>query len=593
MHDIRRVLHAAARRLLVINMLNAIAWTVTAAMIGLVLFVLADRLMAFGLATTQWMWIFGGVLAGAVLAGAIWALVVRQREITVARIVDERAGLRESLSTALCVERDEDPWCRAVVDSAAEKAKRVIVRDAIPIEGPRSWPISTASIAVLAITFFLMPQFDLRGALAQAKAAEQARQNVEAAEQEALEAQRQIREIMDRTGVKMEEELPDPQLAADLEKPQKTAEEIRKDAIRQLTNLTEQLQKKAESEEAKALEAMRDLMKQLRSPGEGELTEFSRELSRGDFQKARQSLEELAKKLASGEMSPQEKEQLAQQMQNLAKQLEQLAQQKGDLQQALQQAGIDPEQAKQLAANPQALQQALQSNPNLSEQQKQQLQQMAQAMQQASSQCQNMGQAMSQMASAMSQSGAMNQSGQQGMDAMSGQLSALEMAQAEMQAISQAMSQCQGQMQGLGQCNGAQGWCQGSGQQGPGMTGQWQSGSSMSQGSGSGGPGKGTGAGPDSQATDFLLKTERPKVENTGGPTIGSTYVYGEQIKGEATEEFAAAVQIAAEQASEEVLTMTVDPQYRGPVKHYFGRLQERVKAQQQSQGGETADDGG
>lgn len=576
MHDIRRVLHAAAKRLLVVNMLNTVMWSLTAAMVALLVLVLADKLFVF---TIAWPRVVLATLGAAVLAGVAWALVAQKRELAVARILDERAGLRESLSTALCVERAEDAWSRAVVESASEKARRVVVRDAIPIEGPRSWPIPTAAAALLLITFFLMPDFDLRGKAAAAKAAEQAKQEIITAEMEAKEAEREIREIMERTGLKLEDEMPDPELEADIQKPQ-TPEQIRKEAIRQLTSLNEQLQKKQESDEAKAFDAMKDLMRQLRSPGEGELTEFSRELARGDFQKARQSLEKLAEKLSSGEMSPQESEQLAKQMQNLAEQLEQLAQQSQALEQALQQAGMDPQQARQLAANPEALQQALQNNQNLTEQQKQQLQQMAQSQQQASSQCQSMGQAMSQMASSMSQSG-MNQSGQQAMDAMSGQLSQMEMMQQEMNALSQSMSQCQSQMAKLGECNGGQSWCQGGSQSGPGMTGQWQPGSSMSQGSGSGGPGKGNGAGPDSLETDIMFKTERPKVENTGGPTIGSTYVYGEQVKGEATEEFAAAVQIAVDQAAEEVTSMNVDPQYRGPVMHYFGRLQERVKAQQ------------
>ena len=132
---------------------------------------------------------------------------------------------------------------------------------------------------------------------------------------------------------------------------------------------------------------------------------------------------------------------------------------------------------------------------------------------------------------------------------------------------------------------GGQGWGQCSGQ-GPGMTGQWQSGSSMSQGSGSGGPGRGNGEGPDSQATDFMLQREQAKVDNKGGAIIGSTYVFGEQIKGEAAAEFGAAIEVAGEQANEEILNMNVDPQFRAAVKHYYGRLEERVKAEQAKDSG-------
>ncbi|VAX39926.1 hypothetical protein MNBD_PLANCTO03-2057, partial [hydrothermal vent metagenome] len=126
--------------------------------------------------------------------------------------------------------------------------------------------------------------------------------------------------------------------------------------------------------------------------------------------------------------------------------------------------------------------------------------------------------------------------------------------------------------------NGSQGWGQGSGS---GMTGQWKPGSSMSQGSGSGGPGQGTGGGPDAQAADFMFKTEKANVQNTGGPIIGSRFVFGEQIKGEASAAFGAAIEVAAEQANEEIVNMNVDPQFRDAVKHYYGRLGERVKAEQ------------
>ncbi|MBK7403529.1 MAG: hypothetical protein IPJ41_02560 [Phycisphaerales bacterium] len=577
MQDIRRVLQAAGTRLFVVGMLHTLLWSVTLAMGVLIVLVVADKSLALDL---PWLWVYLGALGASVVVGLAWAALTRKRESAVARIVDERAGLRESLSTALCVEHEEDPWSRAVVESASEQARRVIVRDAIPIEAPRTWKLPTATAAVLIATFFLMPPLDLRGARAAEQKAEEAKKAVAEAQSQAQDAEKQIREIMDRTGLKMDEEKPDPEIEADLKKPE-APDQIRKEAIRKLTNVTEQLQKKLESDEAKTLDAMKDMMRQLRSPGEGELTEFARELSRGNFDKARQSLEELSKKLSQGELSPKDKQQLEQQMKNMAEQLQQMAQQQGEIEKMLQQAGISPEQAKQMAANPQAMQQALQNSQQLTDQQKQQLQQMAQAMQQAGAQCQNMSQSMSQMASAMSQD-SNGQQGQQGMDAMSSQLSQMEMMQADMQAVSQAMGQCQGQMASLGQCNGSQGWGQGQGQgQGPGPTGQWSQGSAMSQGSGSGGPGHGNGQGPDSQEQEFVFTPEKAKVQNMGGPTIGSRYVFEGQIKGEARAEFAAAVEAAGEQASEQISTMAVDPQYRESVKHYFGRLQERVKAQQ------------
>lgn len=585
MQDIRRVIQQAARRLLVVRLFDSWAWTVTFAVAAVVLVIVVDRAFALGIGESSWRsmpvmaWVGLGSLAAALVAGGVWAVVTRPRESGVAHIVDERAGLRESLSTALCVERESDPWSRAVIESATDKARRVVVRDAVPIEGPSAWRFPTAAIVVLLLTFFLMPKFDLLGNRAEAQAAADAREEIEAAVQDARDTEAQIREIMQRTGLGEEEPTDDAELDAELTKP-RTPDEIRKEAIRKLTDLNDKLSKKMDSEEAKSLDAVKDMMRRLTTPGHGELSEFARQLSRGNFDKARQELESLNQKLQNGELSEEQKEQLQQQMQSLAEQMQSLSEQQGAMQQALQKAGITPEQAKQLASNPQALQQALQNNQNLSDAQKQQLQQMANAMQQAASQCQGMSQAMSQMAQGMSQQG--SQGAQQGMDSMSGQLSSMEMMQAEMQAMSDAMGECQGQMAALGECSGGgsgSSWAQGANK--PGMTGQFSQGSSMSQGSGSGGPGKGNGAGPDAQAADFYYKGEKANVQNQGGATIASRYVFEEQVRGEATAEFGAAIEQAAEQAAEEIANMNVDPQFRAAVKHYYGRLGERVKAEQ------------
>ncbi|MDQ7013082.1 MAG: hypothetical protein Q9O74_04210 [Planctomycetota bacterium] len=603
MQDIRRVLQRAGRRLLVVRLFESWAWTITFAIAAVVLVIVVDRALALGLGESSWrslptmVWVGIGSLVLALGAGAVWSLLTRLREAGVARVVDERAGLRESLSTALCVERESDPWSRAVVESAADKAKRVVVRDAIPIDGPRAWRVPTGAIVVLILTFFLMPPLDLRGKRADAQAAADARQEIEAAVQDARDTEAQIREIMQRTGLGEDENAPDAELDADLTKP-KTPEDIRKQAIRKLTDLNEKLGKQMQSDEAKSLEAVKDLMRRLTTPGQGELSEFARQLSRGNFDKARQELESLNQKLQNGELSQEQKEKLTEQMKNLAEQMQNLSEQQGALEQALQQAGVSPEQAKQLASNPQAMQQALEKNKNLNDAQKQQLQQMANAMQQAASQCQGMSQAMSQMASSMSQQS--GEGGQEAMDAMSGQLSAMEQMQAEMQGISDAMGQCQSQMAALGECSGGSGsgWAQGANK--PGMTGKFSEGSSMSMGSGSGGPGKGNGAGPDAESADFFFKGEKANVQNQGGAVIASRYVFEEQVKGEARAEFSAAIEMAAEQAAEEIANMNVDPQFRSAVKHYYGRLGERVKAErattppakEDSTENETAGDG-
>jgi len=55
--------------------------------------------------------------------------------------------------------------------------------------------------------------------------------------------------------------------------------------------------------------------------------------------------------------------------------------------------------------------------------------------------------------------------------------------------------------------------------------------------------------------------------------------VYGEQVKGESTAEFADAVEAGAQNAAEAIENKQVPREYQEAVKRYFGTLGEKVKA--------------
>jgi hypothetical protein len=95
----------------------------------------------------------------------------------------------------------------------------------------------------------------------------------------------------------------------------------------------------------------------------------------------------------------------------------------------------------------------------------------------------------------------------------------------------------------------------------------------MSQGGGSGGPGRGNGPSIAAQQEDYILRKEKANVTNQGGPIIGSTVVYGAQVRGEASARFGEAVDASAAVAAEAIETMRVPREYHDAVRHYFGRL--------------------
>lgn len=583
MDDIRTTIQRAAKRLFMIDLLRTLVFSAFVVLCALVALRIGQKL--FPTLAVDWP-LVGLIALGAMLALAlVISLVRRPDEDAVARTIDERAGLRESLSTALCVDRNEDNWSRAVVTDASERARRVVVRDTLPIEAPkRSYLPLIAGLALVGVWW--LPQTDVMNLLAKQEQDQQNRAQIEQVQTEVNNTKDLIEQIKAETGVEMEN-------AGDETVPELTPEsmemvdpqEIARSAIKELTSLSDKLEAQRNSEDGATFDAIKDMARQLSAPQDGPMTEMARAMARGDFSEAKKQLEQMAEAMQNNEMSEEQKQQAAQQLEQMKQQLEQLAQNRQSLEEQLKAAGLSEQQAKQLATDPEALKKALQE-AGASEEQAQQLSQAAQAQQRASDAASSMAQSMGQMAAGMQQSNPDQMS--QGLDSMSGQLSNMEMMQQEMNTLDQALGQCQGQLASLGQCSGG-GSGQGFGQDSKwGKTGQWAQGNSQGFGSGSGGPGRGMGAGPDAEAADYMLKKERAEVNTTNdGPVIASTMVQGTQIRGESTATFSSAVQSATTQAAEAIETKRVPRKHENAVQHYFGKLDNEAKKASGETGGD------
>ncbi len=586
MNEIRRVLARASRRLLALDVLRCLALTLSGAIIVLIALLLAQRIFAFEFTFQRdWVRAFAIAGAGALVAAIVWAYVRRRREVSVARELDERAGLRESLSTALCVEREPDAWARVVVETARQRAVGVDVRRAIPIEAPRLWPLAPSLALSMAILWFSVPQMDVLGALKRRTSVQQNEAEIVQAKLDAKATDEKLKELMQKAKVEFSpEELKASDAQAD--KPL-TPDEIRRAAIKRLTSLQEKLENLKQGDKAKELEGLRQQMKQLKQPGPGPMDSMTKALQKGDFAQAKEELEKLKEKLADGSLSEKDKDQAKQQMEKVAEQLSKLAQSQQQLEQKLQEAGMSKEQAQKAAQeamkNPDSLSKALDQLPGIPTDMKQALRQAAQQQSQSNGQCKNMSESMSQMAQGMSKQG-MSQQGQEGMQNMSGQLSELEQMDKEMQSASAAMDEAMKQSAKLSsKCNGGDGEGekgQGSGDPGQGKTGSWKAGESAGkQGKGSGNAGQsGGGKSPDEIDSPVEIAQQKSPTKLTSGPIIGSRLVQGEQVRGESVAEYEAAVTSAQQNASKALETMTVRKELQGAVKHYFGRLEAKAK---------------
>lgn len=579
MNDIMRVLRTAAWRLLALDLVRTFLVTMSAGVSGLIVLRIVEKVFGLGLTGEQW-WTAGAIAAGAAAAGAVaWSLVIRHNRLGVARALDERADLRESLSTALWVARSEDPWARAVVETARDRASRVDVRRAIPLEAPRFWPTPLALGLVLAIVWWTFPNLDVLGLLEKRVVQEQQQREIQEVKAEVRASEQKLEELLKKANVELK---PEESAGADpMDQSPQSPEEIRRAAVKRLTSMQERLNEMQGGEKAQRLEALRQAMKQLKQPGPGPLENLSKALSQGNFQKAQEHLDELAKKLGDGSLSEQEKEQLKKQLEKLSEQLQKLSEDRSQMEKALEKAGLDKEQAKKLAMDPEALRKALEAMENLSEEQKQQLMEAAKKMASANSQCQGMGQAMGEMARGMGKTG-MSQEGMEGMEGLAGQLSDLEMMAAEMDTLDAAMSECRSMLARLGQ-----GMCEGGGEgMGMELVRPWSPGESRSRGMGQGGPGMGEGGAANAEEAPTSTEKAMAQSKMQQGPIVGSRLVYGEQVRGESQAEFSEAVSVGARSATEVIDEMLIPREYHDAVKAYFGRLQSKVQPAPPAPGG-------
>ena len=590
MDDIKNILNKASKRLLIIDILRTLAVCSFIALTALFLLRLSQKLIP----TIEVSWDLTFMIAAGVslVSAVIWSLARKPDQDQVARTLDDRAGLRETISTALCVDQQSDSWSKAIVSDASYQAKRVVIKDTLPIESPKHWPMPiAAALALLAIWW--VPQSDITGLLAKKQLQTEQLAQIEEVKATVNDTRKMIEEIKAQTGIDLESDGDD---AADELTPQETQfvdpEEIARSAIKELTNLSDKLDDQRNDEDGATFDAIKDMTRQLNTPEPGAVSEMSRAMARGEFGEAQKKLKELSESLNDGSMSEEQQKQAAKQLDAMKDQLEKLAQNRQSLEEQLKAAGVSEQQAKQLATDPDAVKKALEK-AGASQEQIEQLTKAAQSQQRASDAASSMAQAMGQMAAGMKQGDQSEMA--QGLESMSGQLSNMEMMQQEMQSLESAMNQTSQQLAKLSECSG--GDCSGDGQgfgenAQLGSNGQFKEGSSQGFGKGSGGPGKGMGAGPDAQATDYMLKKERADVQTTdGGPVIASTMVQGSQIRGESTATFSQAVTSATTQAAEAIETKRVPRKHEAAVQQYFGTLD---KAAKKATGEKTkpADDG-
>ena len=521
-------------------------------------------------------------IALAIAGVAAWTLVriARPSDLAVASIVDVSLGLHDRLSTAIAVADRSDPFARAAVEDGVRVAQDRRVRDglraACPVRVPRRATIGPLLFVAAVAAWTLIPPIPVgEEAIANAGGGEELAAARAAAAARIEPVVRQIEANADLAKALGVSEQEDGELVG-AGRDGESAEAVRKEAARRMTELTRRLDQLMRSEQAQQLDALKDSLSRI-EPSEGSPVQALAEaLKRGDAAAARQQLEQLAKQASDPALDAATREALAKSLEQLASQIEKSATSQDALQKALERSGMDPA----LASNPAALEQALAKSQHLNEAQKESVRQAARAQRSANESLEKLAKSMGQCAGqcrnpSASQSG--GQSGSQGQQSQGQEGSQSQSGASTVAQGNQMLSEMEQLAQMMQDAQSARSQCAGGGQ--PTQLAQ----SSSASRSGQAGQGRGPQGGPSNggntptQETPFGTKSRKERVANEGGDVIARQLVDAPPVVGESRAKLRQIAQEISRGVEEGTGEDPVPPHLREAHRRYFGEMRRRI----------------
>lgn len=510
-----------------------------------VLTVLTERLLALSVINDRTILGFWAVVAVTVLL--LWLLRQPSR-MQVSLLLDDRLKLHERFSTTLALADMDNPFAAAARDEARRSAGNASIRGHFPIKPSKCWIYAVSMWLTVMVLALFMPQKDLLGFLRKKEQEQEKTQQLEKAKVDIKEAASPVKSTVARLG---EPELADALAKLDQAPKNAKPEEIKRQAIRKLGDLSDKIKKMQNSAQLDSVKMLQKMFKQLRGSTDPFSQKMRLALVKGNFAQASNLLNQMQKELAEGKLSPEQRKALSRQLQALAKRLAELAQKNDEFEKELEKLGLDKKLAKM---SDEQLRQALQKK-GLSSEKIEALMRKAAACRSAMSRCAGLGRA---MAACGAGAGGLSETD---LTAVMDQLDDIEslkqqvmLTQATLDEIARAIGRL-----GEGTCS----TCNGMGC------------SMCGTGPGPGGEGNGYGPRPIDESGKTATKRVRTANKPGQGPVIASWYFKESQIKGEATRDFTEVVQAARDGAAEAISENEIPRRYEDAIKSYFGRLEQ------------------
>lgn len=533
MEHLHQIVNRARMRMQLNSTLSKSSKYLLALVCIILLIAIVDRVGIAYFVPWNVVWILSGAFVGMIWISLWFSSVVPPLEA--ASEVDQRMQLDDRISSAMTTEQSDEPFSVVVVEDAIAIAdsKKVMstLAEFFPILTPRKYRV-VAFIAILVGVVLWTPQWgwwnddDNNPSSVLIASNENIESSIDAV-LEQLESDELLSEAL-------EDELAE--LSATNVNDVLDSETLRREALKNITDVQKRLEELMQDENALAYEEMLRRMQALKMPQDSSMQPLVADMKNGNFDQAKKEFEKLQQQLESTELSEEERQQLAKSLEKLAEQLQKLSQANGALASALTAAGMNGN----LAANSDAALKAIQNAKDLTEEQKKQLLELLKAQQKASQMCKKMGESCKQCAGGK---------GGAGMESELAKLKAMQMFKTKAQMAKIA---CQ---------NAAMGMCQGGQGNGKGATG---------------GDGKGSGGSNPTKVTETASVAKRSPVQTLEGTIIARQLFEGGLLTtGESTAEVRDTVLAQQRDAEQAIVDEEVPRRYHDLLRHYFGQLEQ------------------
>ena len=315
---INRQISRARRLLWTQTILNLFSWCLIIAFSVCFFGLLIPKIwfLPFTFASWSRIWLIGGGLAAAIVAGTT-SLFYRPSVLYSAIEIDRRFGLRERLSSAVQLDAAErqTPVGEALLSDAALKAERIEVPEHFPIRAAVQTPwVALPFLACVAL--FWVPDAELPAIENLLGSTSERLTNIKNQTKPILAIIKKRREDAEEKGLQ--------EAADEFKKIEKKLEDFQKsstvDSKKMLSDFNEikkEIERKKES--MGGSDSLKKALDNLKNIDKGPAEKVADALKDGNFEKAGDELEKMLNQMKSGNMTDDQKKQLASQLDQMQK----------------------------------------------------------------------------------------------------------------------------------------------------------------------------------------------------------------------------------------------------------------------------------